>query len=51
MIQQALAWIRGAGRKEPEPGSPEDPYAYVAAPRKPRPSPRRAAAVAELPEE
>lgn len=36
-------------RKEPEP--PVDPYAYVTAPRKPRPSNRSGAAVAELPED
>lgn len=36
-------------RKEPE--APEDPYAYVTAPNRPRPAGRSAAAVAELPEE
>ena len=36
-------------RKEPEP--PVDPYAYVTAPKKPRPSNRSGAAVAELPED
>jgi hypothetical protein len=36
-------------RKEPD--LPEDPYAYVTAPKKPRPSNRSAAAVAEPPEE
>lgn len=35
-------------RKEPEP--PEDPHAYVTAPKRPRPSGRSAAAVAELPD-
>ncbi|HET8825354.1 MAG TPA: hypothetical protein VFM77_09505 [Terriglobales bacterium] len=33
-------------RREPE--QPQDPYAYVTAPRKPRPSSRSAAAVADL---
>jgi len=36
-------------RGKPEP--PADPYAYVTAPKKPRPPYRSAAAVAELPEE
>ena len=36
-------------KKEPE--LPEDPYAYVTAPKKPRSPYRSAAAVAELPEE
>jgi hypothetical protein len=36
-------------RKEPE--APPDPYAYVTAPKRPRPSGRSAAAVAEMPEE
>jgi len=34
-----------------EPGLPEDPYACVTAPGKPRPPYRSAAAVAELPED
>jgi len=39
-------------RVRPEPGPPPvDPYAYVTAPRKPRPSNRSGAAVAELPED
>ena len=37
-------------RKEPDP-PPVDPYAYVTAPKKPRPSNRSGAAVAELPED
>jgi len=49
LIQRMLGWARPARRTEPEP--PVDPYAYVTAPRKPRPSNRGAAAVAELPEE
>ena len=36
-------------RPEPEPESPDDPYAYVGAPKKPRP-PHRAGAVAVEPE-
>jgi hypothetical protein len=38
-----------SNRKEPE--MPEDPYAYVTAPRNPRTPNRSAAAVAEWPEE
>lgn len=41
--------IKRLFRKEPE--LPEDPYAYVTAPKKPRSPYRSAAAVAELPEE
>jgi hypothetical protein len=41
--------IRRLFRREVEP--PEDPHAYVMAPKKPRPSGRSAAAVAELPED
>ncbi len=48
-IQRVLSWIRRASRKEPD--QPQDPYAYVMAPKKPRPSNRSAAAVAELPED
>lgn len=47
-FQNVMKWIRRGFRKEPEP--PLDPYAYVTAPRKPRPSGRNAAAVAELEE-
>jgi hypothetical protein len=38
-------------KRNPEPQLPEDPYAYVTAPRKPRPSSRGAAAVADPPGE
>jgi hypothetical protein len=48
-ISALLERIRKFFRKEPE--SPADPYAYVTAPKRPRPSNRSAAAVAELPEE
>jgi hypothetical protein len=40
----------GRRRKETEPPA-ADPYAYVTAPKKPRPSSRSGAAVLELPEE
>jgi len=40
---------RARARKEPEP--PVDPYAYVTAPKKPRPPNRSGSAVAELPED
>ena len=50
ILPRLLAWIRRGSRKEPEPPA-VDPYAYVTAPKKPRPSNRSAAAVAELPEE
>jgi hypothetical protein len=33
-------------KREPDPGSPDDPYALVGAPKKPRP-PHRSAAAAE----
>ena len=48
-IRAALERIRKFFRKETDP--PADPYAYVTAPKKPRPSNRSAAAVAELPED
>jgi hypothetical protein len=52
ILQRVLAWIRRGFRKRPEAFEPPgDPYAYVTAPKKPRPSNRGAAAVAELPEE
>jgi hypothetical protein len=52
IFRRFLAWIKGGVRKEPEPpGYPGDPFAYVTAPKKPRPSNRSAAAIAELPEE
>ena len=38
-------------RRRREPQEPKDTFAYVAAPKKPRPSAGNAAAVAELPEE
>jgi hypothetical protein len=49
-IRAALERIKKLFRKAPEPPA-EDPYAYVTAPKKPRPSGRSAAAVLDLPEE
>ncbi|HEY7406475.1 MAG TPA: hypothetical protein VIB39_23305 [Candidatus Angelobacter sp.] len=49
MIRQLLGLFGRKMRREPE--APPDPYAYVTAPKRPRPSNRSAAAVAELPEE
>jgi hypothetical protein len=47
-LKQALQrWMR---RPEPEPESPGDPYAYVGAPKKPRP-PLKSGAVAVYPED
>lgn len=48
-IRALLERIRKLFGKDPE--LPGDPYAYVTAPKKPRPSNRSAAAVLELPEE
>ena len=44
LLRKLKKWIKS--EPEPEPGSPEDPYAYVGAPKKPRP-PNRSAAAAE----
>ena len=49
MIKNLLSLFGRKMRREPE--APQDPYAYVTAPKKPRPSNRSSAAVAELPEE
>ncbi|HEY1526478.1 MAG TPA: hypothetical protein VGH51_09600 [Candidatus Angelobacter sp.] len=49
LFRRLTGWLGRRARKEPEP--PVDPYAYVTAPKKPRPSNRSGAAVAELPEE
>ncbi len=49
LFRRLTGWLRPSVRKEPEP--PVDPYAYVTAPRKPRPSNRSGAAVAELSED
>lgn len=48
-IRAALERIKNFFRKEPEPPA-ADPYAYVTAPKRPRPSNRSAAAVAEIEE-
>ena len=48
-FRRLMGWLPRPARKEPEP--PLDPYAYVTAPKKPRPSNRSGAAVAELPED
>ena len=49
-IRAALERIKKLfGKKEPEPPA-VDPYSYVTAPKKPRPSSRSGAAVAELEE-
>jgi hypothetical protein len=51
-IRAALERIKSFFKRATEPPPPaEDPYAYVTAPRKPRPSARSAAAVADRPEE
>ena len=49
LFRRLMGWLPRRARKEPEP--PVDPYAYVTAPRKPRPFNRSGAAVAELPED
>jgi hypothetical protein len=47
----ALERLKKLFKKEPEEPPAADPYAYVTAPKRPRPSNRSAAAVAEVPEE
>jgi hypothetical protein len=49
LLRRLTGWLRRSARKEPEP--PVDPFAYVTAPKKPGPSNRSGAAVAELPED
>jgi hypothetical protein len=45
-------WLNSSKRFfKREPDVPEDPYAYVTAPKKPRPTYRSAAAVADRPED
>jgi hypothetical protein len=48
-IRELLNRIERFFKRKPD--APEDPYAYVMAPKKPRPPYRGAAAVAEWPEE
>ncbi|MBZ5492729.1 MAG: hypothetical protein LAO76_17540 [Acidobacteriia bacterium] len=50
LLRRLTGWLPQRARKEPDP-PPVDPYAYVTAPKKPRPSNRSGAAVAELPED
>ena len=50
LFARMLATLQRLLRKRRDP-EPQDPYAYVTAPRKPRPNSRSGAAVAELPEE
>jgi hypothetical protein len=51
-IRAPLERLRRFLKKDPQPPPPaEDPYAYVTAPKRPRPSNRGAAAVMDLPEE
>jgi hypothetical protein len=49
LFRRMMGLFRRRASKEPEP--PVDPYAYVTAPKKPWPSNRSGAAVAELPED
>jgi hypothetical protein len=49
VLRRMFGWLKIARRDETD--FPEDPFAYVTAPKKPRPSDRSAAAVADLPEE
>lgn len=50
LFRRLIGWLPKSARKEPGP-PPVDPYACVTAPKKPRPSNRSGAAVAELPED
>lgn len=47
-FRAALERLRKLFQREPEEPPAADPYAYVSAPKKPRPSTRSGAAVAEL---
>jgi len=49
VFQRIMRLFRKGPRKEPE--APQDPYAYVTAPLRPKRPNRGAAAVAEFPEE
>jgi hypothetical protein len=46
LMRKLKAWLKFRPKGEPEPGSPDDPFAYVGAPKKPR-TPNRSAAAAE----
>jgi len=48
-IRATLERIKRLFRRKPD--TPEDPYAYVTAPKRPRPPSRSAAAVAEEPDD
>ena len=50
-IERFLRFLRRQPGVRKEPDTPQDPYAYVGAPKRPRTPNRGAAAVAELPEE
>ena len=50
LLRRLTGWLSQRARKEPDP-PPVDPYAYVTASKKPRPSNRSGAAVAELPDD
>jgi hypothetical protein len=50
LLHRIAKRLRALFSKEPE-QPPEDPHAHVTAPKRPRPSGRSAAAVAEMPEE
>jgi hypothetical protein len=49
-LRKALRKMKNWFRLKSEPESPEDPYSYVGAPKKPKTPSLSAAAVAELPE-
>ena len=49
LLEKLKAALRQVIRKEPE--DPDDPYALVGAPKKPRPPLRRASVALELPKE
>jgi hypothetical protein len=44
-------WVLDRLRRRRKPQEPEDPYAYVTAPKKPRPSSGTTAATLELPDD
>lgn len=50
-LERFLRFLRRRPGIRKEPDTPQDPYAYVGAPKRPRTPNRSAAAVAELPEE
>lgn len=49
-LQRAFEKLKRLLRKRREPEAPEDPYAYVTAPKRPRPSSRSSAAIADIEE-